>query len=229
VRATIVIPCLFALTFKVIGDAQMTLFAVFGGFAQLVTVTFDGTRRDKAVAHFGLALAGWALGDTGQRPERAVAAITAGRRLDDAVRSYLTEQGSKRLGKQDLWALVMAAMRLRLTAHSIASLPSRAHPHGDDSGLHAAVERQAVDVMSFYDALATEVARPNREGPAPGPVALPASRIADAPIAACADGTAYQSDALWVGHHLDHLEGHAASVTGPAAQLASLRRRPWWR
>ncbi len=30
VRATIVIPLLFALTFKVIGDAQMTLFAVFG-------------------------------------------------------------------------------------------------------------------------------------------------------------------------------------------------------
>src|SRR5271166_6250811 len=58
VRATIVIPCLFALTFKVIGDAQMTLFAVFGGFAQLVTVTFGGTRRDKAVAHFWLTAAG---------------------------------------------------------------------------------------------------------------------------------------------------------------------------
>ena len=39
VRATIVIPCIFALTFKVIGDAQMALFAVFGSFAQLVTVT----------------------------------------------------------------------------------------------------------------------------------------------------------------------------------------------
>ncbi len=58
VRATIVIPCLFALTFKVIGDAQMTLFAVFGGFAQLVTVTFGGTRRDKAAAHVLLAGAG---------------------------------------------------------------------------------------------------------------------------------------------------------------------------
>ncbi len=58
VRATIVIPCLFALTFKVIGDAQMTLFAIFGSFAQLVTVTFGGTRRDKAVAHLGLAAAG---------------------------------------------------------------------------------------------------------------------------------------------------------------------------
>ena len=57
VRATIVIPCIFALTFKVIGDVQMTIFAVFGSFAQLVTVTFGGTRRDKVVAHLGLAAA----------------------------------------------------------------------------------------------------------------------------------------------------------------------------
>src|ERR1700722_8651745 len=58
VRATIVIPLIFALTFKVIGDAQMALFAVFGSFAQLVTVTFGGSRRDKAIAHLGLAAAG---------------------------------------------------------------------------------------------------------------------------------------------------------------------------
>ena len=58
VRATIVIPSLFALTFKVIGDLQMALFAVFGGFATLVLASFGGTRRDKAVAHLGLALTG---------------------------------------------------------------------------------------------------------------------------------------------------------------------------
>ena len=48
-------------------------------------------------------------------------------------------------------------------------------------------------------------------------------------MAARTGGTADQSDALWVGHHLDHLEAHAGTVTRPAAQLASLRRRPWWR
>src|SRR5215469_17910096 len=58
VRATIVVPGLFALTFKVIGDAQMTLFAVFGGFGALVMTSFGGSRRDKAVGHLGLALAG---------------------------------------------------------------------------------------------------------------------------------------------------------------------------
>jgi uncharacterized membrane protein YccC len=58
VRATIVVPGLFALTDKVIGDPQMTLFAVFGGFATLVFASFSGTRRDKAIAHLGLAVAG---------------------------------------------------------------------------------------------------------------------------------------------------------------------------
>jgi hypothetical protein len=58
VRATLVMPGMFALTSVVIGDPQMTLFAVFGSFATLVLVTFGGTRRDKALAHLGLAVTG---------------------------------------------------------------------------------------------------------------------------------------------------------------------------
>src|SRR5580704_9046636 len=58
VRATLVMPSLFALTSNVIGDPQMTLFAVFGSFATLVLVSFGGTRRDKLIAHLGLALTG---------------------------------------------------------------------------------------------------------------------------------------------------------------------------
>src|SRR5579859_3194441 len=57
-RATLVVPALFALTFKVIGDLQMALLAVFGGFASLVMASFGGTRRDKAIAHLGLAVTG---------------------------------------------------------------------------------------------------------------------------------------------------------------------------
>ena len=57
-RATLVVPSLFALTFKVIGDLQMALFATFGGFASLVLASFGGTRRDKLIAHAGLAVVG---------------------------------------------------------------------------------------------------------------------------------------------------------------------------
>jgi len=173
--------------------------------------------------------ASWALGDSEHPPGRATAAIAAGRRLDDAIRGYLTEQGSKRLTKADLWALVMAAMRLRLTAHSIASLPTRTEQHADHGGLHAAVEHQVAELASFYDGLAAEVARPSRNGPALPPIALPSSRIAAAAIGPCGDETAYRADALWVGHHLDHLEAHAATLTEPAEHLARVRRRPWWR
>src|ERR1700734_4368350 len=58
VRATIVVPSLFAITYKVIGNPQMALFATFGGFATLVIASFGGTRRDKLTAHLGLAVAG---------------------------------------------------------------------------------------------------------------------------------------------------------------------------
>jgi uncharacterized membrane protein YccC len=187
----------------------------------------------------------WALGEREHRPERAAAAIAAGTRLDDAVRGYLTEQGSKRLSKADLWALVMAAMRLRLTAHSMASLPIRVEPHADDGRLHAALEHQVADLATFYDGLAAVVAKPARAGiaragtgragpapavaPLPTVAPLPASRISVAALAPCGHAAAYLSDALWVGHHLDHLEAHAANLSEPAERLASLRRRPWWR
>src|SRR4029077_16550290 len=58
VRAVLVIPSLFALTFEGFGNLQMALFAAFGGFGTLIMVSFGGTRRDKVIAHFGLALIG---------------------------------------------------------------------------------------------------------------------------------------------------------------------------
>ena len=60
-RAVLVVPGLFAITDQLIGNLQMATFASFGGFATLVMSSFGGTRRDKAVAHLGLALTGTAL------------------------------------------------------------------------------------------------------------------------------------------------------------------------
>src|ERR1700753_2797467 len=57
-RATVVIPSLFAITDKVVGNPQMALFATFGGFATLVIANFGGRRRDKLAAHAGLAVTG---------------------------------------------------------------------------------------------------------------------------------------------------------------------------
>src|ERR1700734_951399 len=57
-RATVVVPGLFAITDKVVGDPQMALFATFGGFATLLFPNFGGSRRHKLIAHAGLAVAG---------------------------------------------------------------------------------------------------------------------------------------------------------------------------
>src|SRR6266704_1105957 len=57
-RAVLVVPSLFALTFEGFGNLQMALFAAFGGFASLVMASFGGSRRDKLIAHLGLAVIG---------------------------------------------------------------------------------------------------------------------------------------------------------------------------
>ncbi len=79
----------------------------------------------------------WALSELMVPPAASVAAVSAGIRLDDAVRGFLTEQGSKRLSKDDLWALVNSATRLRLTAHTLAGaaagLPTAATPRSASS------------------------------------------------------------------------------------------------
>src|SRR6202034_1145143 len=53
----------------------------------------------------------WALSELMVAPTAAGAALRGGIRLDDAVRGFLTEQGSKRLRKEDLWTLLNAASR----------------------------------------------------------------------------------------------------------------------
>ena len=61
VRAAVVMPGLFAFTYEVIGNRQMATFAAFGGFATLVLASFGGSRRDKLIAHAGLAVTGSVL------------------------------------------------------------------------------------------------------------------------------------------------------------------------
>jgi uncharacterized membrane protein YccC len=183
--------------------------------------------------------ASWALGESTERPERAMAAIAAGIRLDDAVRGYLAEQGSKRLSKHDLWTLVMAAMRLRLTAHSLASLPGHNLPppklpstgqHGD--GIAARLLREAGELTGFYERVAAEVGKPARGRPPPSLLQQPAhvDLTIDSAEMLCKIGPAhYHPEALWVGHHLSDLAEHDAAIPAPAASLARLRRTAWWR
>jgi len=75
----------------------------------------------------------WTLGLRREAPDTALAAVAAGNRLDEALRLFLSEQGTKRASKHDLWSLVMATLRLRLTAHSLTGLRAYCPPMGEDA------------------------------------------------------------------------------------------------
>jgi uncharacterized membrane protein YccC len=106
----------------------------------------------------------WALGTRHQPPDAGAAAVTAGIRLDEALRGFLAEQGSKRVSKEELWMLVMASMRLRLTAYSLAGLQPPEHlrqrNHPGLSYARTALASAAADLTGFYERVAVLVGRP---------------------------------------------------------------------
>ncbi|MFF4867383.1 FUSC family protein [Streptomyces sp. NPDC001231] len=192
----------------------------------------------------------WALSELMVPPAASIAVVRAGIRLDDAMRCFLTEQGSKKLGKEDLWTLVNAATRLRLTAHTLAALRpatsaapgSACLPLAGSDGYAGApactgLRIEAVDLAGFYGTIAQEVSRPS-----PGPTtvsppllmtpAMPrqASTVdANAPVEASPELELPHPHLLWVQEHLHHLSKDAQSVSEPAQHMAEVRRRPWWR
>jgi uncharacterized membrane protein YccC len=186
----------------------------------------------------------WSLGVRQEAPDTAVASITAGIRLDDALRLYLTEQGAKRVRKEDLWSLVMGTMRLRLTANSVAGLRSQAGP-GRAAGpsqadpLQAMLRRRAAGLADFYGRVADQVGPPRHDQLAPvvvpdlrGLDGLDGLSGLDGPNGAGRGEAAtahYHPRALWVREHLHHLGEHAQAITAPAEHVAELRRVPWWR
>jgi uncharacterized membrane protein YccC len=185
----------------------------------------------------------WALGARRDPPDTAAAAVTAGIRLDEALRGYLAEQGAKRLSKEDLWTLVVATMQLRLTATSLASLqalePSR-HHHPGTTRPEAALEHDMADLAGFYEQVAALAGRPTPHElvlPAkiPALVGLDGNSGTVLPSGAAGRAklvrviTAPHPHLLWVEECLRHLSSHAQAITGPATLIAEQRRLPWWR
>jgi hypothetical protein len=119
----------------------------------------------------------WALGTRHDPPDAGPAAVTAGIRLDEALRGFLAEQGAKHLSKPDLWMLVMATMRLRLTAYSLAGLQGPMHtPRHRSPGIASAkgvLAQATAELAAFYERIAVLVGRPVAHEVVP-PVTVPA-------------------------------------------------------
>ena len=198
----------------------------------------------------------WALGTRDEPPEAGAAAATAGIRLDEALRGFLAEQGAKRVSKEDLWMLVMASMRLRLTAYSLAGLKApEYHKHHGMAYARFVLTQATADLATFYERVAVLVGRPVA-GQVLLPVKVPSftglngttSRAgADSAVAVMAapagdaDGleeagdlvrvvtTPHHPHLLWVHEHLQHLSSHVRAIAEPASHVAEQRRLPWWR
>jgi hypothetical protein len=160
----------------------------------------------------------WASGSRAVKPDSAMAANAAASRLDDALRSYLAEQGTKRIQMQELWRLVGGSLRLRLTAHGVASLP---HDATGVAGARAALGHRAKTLAAWYERLAEMLGRPRGR----------TVETLDAPTFGTGDvveGSSVSHYVVWLCEHLDHLAEHTGELLAPAMRIAEMRRAPWW-
>ncbi|HEX4865075.1 MAG TPA: FUSC family protein, partial [Acidimicrobiales bacterium] len=159
----------------------------------------------------------WAVGSRSTLPDAAARTVAASLRLDDALRGFINEQGSKHVPKEMVWRLIGTTLRLRLTSQSLASLPPP--DVSDDPARHSLVG-EAVLLAERCDAIARQL-RMTPDGttqdviPAfsddPGPVRPEAGYL------------------LWVREHLDHVRERFADLVEPIEAVAARKSVPWWR
>lgn len=157
-------------------------------------------------------------GSRAGEPGLATSAVTAGSRLDEALRGFLAEQGTKHIPKEELWRLVGGTLRLRLTAHAIAGQPRITQ---DVAGAGSELGRRADLLAAWYEQLAAQLGRPQGQAA----VALTAPTFDSGDL----ERASPSHQAVWLSEHLDHLTEHLNELVPPAIHLAEVRRRPWWR
>jgi uncharacterized membrane protein YccC len=160
----------------------------------------------------------WALGLRAAAPDPA-RTLTADMRLDEAVRGYLAERGTKRMPREDLWRLVNGTTRLRLTARSLAGLP---HPEAEPDPVSQALHTQAGELAGWFDELGAGLV-----GRATLPTATLTPPHLDA-IAATASDSVLPCT-LWVEQHIQHVNPHLAELVSAADELGRQRTLPWWK
>ena len=167
-------------------------------------------------------------------------ATAAGTRLDDALRQYLAEQGTKRVPLESVAVLAGGATRLRLASAAINSLHANV-PAGvvvppDDSRLvepATVLQRRADHLGEWYAELADTIAG---RAPAPPDVngAPPADSFLDVVLPAVhgcgdADRATRAEQLLWSGQYLGDVDRLRPDLVGPAGEVAAARAHPWWR
>jgi uncharacterized membrane protein YccC len=159
----------------------------------------------------------WAVGSRQAPPDAGQRSLNIARRLDDALRGFLAEQGSKRVAKEHVWRLVGATLRIRLTAQSLSNLtPPEAVADPDRTGLL----EDSIRLSGWCDGVAGELGRSSATA------ARELAAVATAEPQRPRLGSAYL---IWIRNHLDHIQQHLAELAQPVAVIAERRAEPWWR
>jgi hypothetical protein len=156
----------------------------------------------------------------------ALRAAAAGRRLDDAFRSYLAERGEKPLPLADVTRLVTGVAGLRLAGDAVLDLWQR--ERGTSVGDRSAARRELMTtsalVRTWYEDLAASLVngRPLRDPLHHDPLAD--GRLIDAVRHDLRDEDGHASATavrmIWTADHLDAARRLQVAIAGPARDAA---------
>jgi uncharacterized membrane protein YccC len=164
------------------------------------------------------------------RPEQQRAAA-AGRRLDDALRSYLAESGVKHLPLSEVATLITGVTVLRLSADAVVDLWGRddGAPSGDRTAARKEVLAGVSEVAAWYQAMAAALT-----GSGQVPAALPPDTAADGRLVeavrhdltgADGRGTATAVRMIWTADHVAVARRLQGRITGPVGTAVAIRQR----
>jgi hypothetical protein len=157
----------------------------------------------------------------------------AARRLDDALRQFLTERGAKHISPADLASVVLAVGAVRRSADAIWELwaHNESPSAGDRAAAHAELRRTQQDIAGWYEQVASSLTGPT---PLPGPTP-PSDATAVRLLRAVSDdldaGDPTRASAaiklIWTHDHLEIVRRLESVVREPVSMLARGNARPF--
>jgi uncharacterized membrane protein YccC len=163
--------------------------------------------------------------------EESLRAAAAGRRLDDAFRSYLAESGVKHLPLPEVTTLLTGITVLRLSADAVVDLWSRddGTPSGDRTAARTEVLAAVGQVTAWYQAMAAALT-----GSGQVPAELPPDAAADGRLTSAVrhdltgedgQGTAIAVKMIWTADHVAVARRLQGRITEPVRTAVDVRQR----
>jgi uncharacterized membrane protein YccC len=162
--------------------------------------------------------------------EESLRAAAAGRRLDDAFRSYLAESGAKHLPLPEVTTLLTGVTVLRLSADAVVDLWSRddGKPSGDRTAARTEVLAAVGQVTAWYQAMAAALT-----GSGAVPAGLPPDVAADGRLTNAVrhdltgedgEGTAVAVKMIWTADHVAVARRLQGRIADPVRVAVDVRQ-----